>query len=71
MSAFRTLLACGLTAAALGLAPRAALAQRTFKVPEMYAGIFTLAVFGYCLNRIFLVLEARLIRWHHESSGRT
>jgi ABC-type nitrate/sulfonate/bicarbonate transport system permease component len=47
------------------------LAQRTFKVPEMYAGIFTLAVFGYVLNRIFLVLEARLIRWHHESSGRT
>ena len=47
------------------------LAQRTFKVPEMYAGIFTLALFGYCLNRIFLVLEARLIRWHHESSGRT
>jgi ABC-type nitrate/sulfonate/bicarbonate transport system permease component len=47
------------------------LAQRTFKVPEMYAGIFTLAAFGYVLNRIFLVLEARLIRWHHESSGRT
>jgi ABC-type nitrate/sulfonate/bicarbonate transport system permease component len=47
------------------------LAQRTFKVPDMYAGIFTLAAFGYCLNRIFLVIEARLLRWHHESSGRT
>ena len=46
------------------------LAQRTFKVPEMYAGIFTLALFGYVLNRIFLLAEARLIRWHHESSGR-
>jgi ABC-type nitrate/sulfonate/bicarbonate transport system permease component len=46
------------------------LAQRTFKVPEMYAGIFTLALFGYVLNRIFLALEARLVRWHHESSGR-
>jgi len=46
------------------------LAQRTFKVPDMYAGIFTLAAFGYCLNRIFLVIEARLLRWHHESSGR-
>ena len=46
------------------------LAQRTFKVPEMYAGIFTLAAFGYVLNRIFLLVEARLIRWHHESSGR-
>ena len=46
------------------------LAERTFKVPEMYAGIFTLALFGYVLNRLFLVGEAVLIRWHHESSGR-
>ena len=46
------------------------LAERTFKVPEMYAGIFTLAIFGYVLNRLFLIGEARLIRWHQESSGR-
>jgi ABC-type nitrate/sulfonate/bicarbonate transport system permease component len=46
------------------------LAQRTFRVPEMYAGIFMLAVFGYLLNRLFLLGEARLIRWHHETSGR-
>jgi ABC-type nitrate/sulfonate/bicarbonate transport system permease component len=46
------------------------LAQRTFKIPEMYAGIFMLALFGYVLNRLFLLVEARLIRWHHESSGR-
>jgi len=46
------------------------LAQRTFKIPDMYAGIFTLAVFGYVLNRLFLLGEARLVRWHIESSGR-
>jgi ABC-type nitrate/sulfonate/bicarbonate transport system permease component len=46
------------------------LAQRTFKVPDMYAGIFTLALFGYVLNRVFLAVEARLIAWHRESSGR-
>jgi ABC-type nitrate/sulfonate/bicarbonate transport system permease component len=46
------------------------LAQRTFKIADMYAGIFTLAVFGYVLNRLFLLGEARLIRWHIESSGR-
>jgi ABC-type nitrate/sulfonate/bicarbonate transport system permease component len=46
------------------------LAQRTFKVPDMYAGIFMLALLGYVLNRIFLLAEARVIRWHHESSGR-
>jgi len=46
------------------------LAQRTFKVADMYAGIFTLALLGYVMNRIFLLIEAWLIRWHHESSGR-
>jgi ABC-type nitrate/sulfonate/bicarbonate transport system permease component len=46
------------------------LSQRTFRVPEMYAGIFTLALFGYVLNRVFLLVEARLVRWHHEMSGR-
>jgi sulfonate transport system permease protein len=46
------------------------LAQRTFKVPEMYAGIFTLALLGYVLNRLFLLAERRLLRWHHETSGR-
>jgi ABC-type nitrate/sulfonate/bicarbonate transport system ATPase subunit len=47
------------------------LSQRTFKVPDMYAGIFTLALLGYVLNRLFLMIESRLIRWHTESSGRT
>ena len=46
------------------------LAQRTFKLPDMYAGIFTLALLGYVLNRVFLLGEASMIRWHHESSGR-
>lgn len=46
------------------------LGQRTFKIPEMYAGIFMLAIFGYLLNRVFLLAEAKLIRWHRESSGR-
>jgi ABC-type nitrate/sulfonate/bicarbonate transport system permease component len=46
------------------------LSQRTFRVPDMYAGIFTLALFGYLLNRLFLLVERSLLRWHYESSGR-
>jgi ABC-type nitrate/sulfonate/bicarbonate transport system permease component len=53
-----------------GLGYYVLLAQRTFRVPEMYAGLFTLAIFGYVLNRVFLLAESRLIRWHHETSGR-
>jgi ABC-type nitrate/sulfonate/bicarbonate transport system permease component len=45
------------------------LAQRTFKIADMYAGIFTLALLGYAMNRVFLLIESRMIRWHRESSG--
>ena len=53
-----------------GLGYYTLLAQRTFRVPEMYAGLLTLAIFGYLLNRLFLLIESRLLRWHRETSGR-
>lgn len=37
--------------------------QRTFKVRDMYAGIITLGVLGYVLNRIFIACELWLLRW--------
>lgn len=39
-------------------------AQRGFKTQEMFAGIVTLAVLGYALNRSFLLLENRALAWH-------
>jgi ABC-type nitrate/sulfonate/bicarbonate transport system permease component len=44
-------------------------AQRSFRVREMYAGIITLALLGYLLNRLFLLVEGRLLSWHFRSSG--
>jgi ABC-type nitrate/sulfonate/bicarbonate transport system permease component len=44
-------------------------AQRSFRVREMYAGIITLALLGYLLNRAFLWVEGRLLAWHFGSSG--
>jgi ABC-type nitrate/sulfonate/bicarbonate transport system permease component len=41
-----------------------------FHVPEIYLSIFMLALLGYALDRLFLVIEGKLIRWHQESSGR-
>jgi ABC-type nitrate/sulfonate/bicarbonate transport system permease component len=38
-------------------------AQRSFRVPEMYAGIFTLAVVGYLLNLLFVSIERRVVHW--------
>lgn len=39
--------------------------QRSFHVAPMYAGIVTLAVLGYALNQVFLLVERVVLRWHH------
>lgn len=37
--------------------------QRSFRVRDMYAWIVILAVLGYALNAVFLMVEQRLIHW--------
>ncbi len=37
--------------------------QRSFRVRDMYAWIVILAVLGYALNAVFLVIEKRVIHW--------
>ena len=37
--------------------------QRIFRVPEMFAGIFTLGLLGFLINLAFLRLELHLLRW--------
>jgi ABC-type nitrate/sulfonate/bicarbonate transport system permease component len=36
--------------------------QRAFRIPEMYAGIFTLAVIGYSFNWLFVTVERAMLR---------
>ena len=40
-------------------------AQRGFKIRDMFAGVLTLAVLGYVLNRLFLMIENRVLAWHY------
>jgi ABC-type nitrate/sulfonate/bicarbonate transport system permease component len=40
-------------------------AQRGFKIREMFAGVMTLAVVGYILNCLFLLIESRVLAWHY------
>jgi ABC-type nitrate/sulfonate/bicarbonate transport system permease component len=40
-------------------------AQRGFKIRDMFAGVITLAVLGYILNRLFLYIENRVLAWHY------
>ena len=45
-------------------------AQRSFAIPEMYAGILTLAVIGYALNWAFLTVERLSLRWYVDRADR-
>lgn len=38
--------------------------QRSFRIKEMFAGIFALALTGYSLNYLFLKIDTKLMRWH-------
>jgi len=42
--------------------------QRSFRIPQMYAGMLVLALVGYLLNRAFLLADARLMAWHRRVS---
>jgi ABC-type nitrate/sulfonate/bicarbonate transport system permease component len=39
-------------------------AQRSFKVVDMWSGIFLLGILGYSLNAGFVLIERWVLRWH-------
>ena len=41
-------------------------AQRSFRVKEMYAWVVVLAITGYAMNEMFLMLRTRLLHWHRD-----
>ncbi len=47
-----------------GLGRRVVYAQRMLHIPDLYAGVLTLAILGFCLNRAFLFAEGKVIGWH-------
>jgi len=38
---------------------------RGFKIRDMFAGVLTLAMLGYILNRLFLLIENHALAWHY------
>ena len=46
-----------------GLGHNILLAQRSFRSPELYAGVVTLGLMGFVVNHILLKAEERLLRW--------
>jgi ABC-type nitrate/sulfonate/bicarbonate transport system permease component len=43
--------------------------QSEFDYPALYAGILFLGLLGYGLNRLFLVVERRVLAWHYGATG--
>ncbi|HLI26064.1 MAG TPA: ABC transporter permease [Chloroflexota bacterium] len=52
----------------LGYAVRAA--EQASRVPEVYAGVLTIAVVGFLLNALFVALEGRVLAWHRGVTAR-
>jgi ABC-type nitrate/sulfonate/bicarbonate transport system permease component len=44
--------------------------ERSLRNANMYAGIIIIALLGYLLNRLFLVIEARVMRWRKGMTAR-
>ncbi|MBM4261008.1 MAG: ABC transporter permease [Deltaproteobacteria bacterium] len=44
--------------------------ERSMNSSNMYAGIVVVAVLGYALNRVFLIIESKAMRWHHGMTAR-
>jgi ABC-type nitrate/sulfonate/bicarbonate transport system permease component len=38
--------------------------EQSSRVPEVYAGVLTIAVLGYVLNALFVAVENRALAWH-------
>jgi ABC-type nitrate/sulfonate/bicarbonate transport system permease component len=43
--------------------------QTTYDLPALYAGILFLGLLGYVLNRLFLLVERRVLAWHYGAAG--
>lgn len=44
-------------------------AQRSFLIPEMYATVVALAIFGFALNKLFLLVERRALPWNADGQA--
>ena len=44
--------------------------QRNYEIAEMWSALFMLALLGYLLNIVFLIVERRVLAWHDGAHGR-
>jgi ABC-type nitrate/sulfonate/bicarbonate transport system permease component len=52
-----------------GLGHHLVVQRSEFDIPEMYAGILFLGLLGFVLNGVFVLVEKRVLFWHHGATG--
>ncbi len=65
--AFIVMIASEMLGATYGIGALTLLAQQTFAISDMWAGIILLGILGYVVNLLFNVLRDRVLRWYVRS----
>jgi NitT/TauT family transport system permease protein len=64
-SSILVLIAAEMVGAKAGLGYLITAAQLNFQIPNMYAGIVTIALVGVAFNGVLVAIEGRLSGWRH------
>jgi ABC-type nitrate/sulfonate/bicarbonate transport system permease component len=69
--AFIMMVVSEMVAATNGIGYQTLIAQKTFSIPSMWAGMLLLGILGYATNAVFGVIERRVLAWHASAFAAT
>ena len=64
ITAFVVMIASEMLGSSTGLGAATLLAQQSFAIPDMWAGILVLGVIGYAATALFTLFRRRVLRWY-------
>ncbi|KAB1946778.1 ABC transporter permease [Brevibacterium linens ATCC 9172] len=64
IAAFVVMIASEMLGSSTGLGAKTLLAQQTFAIADMWAGIILLGIFGYLATFLFDLFRRRILRWY-------
>ena len=64
ITAFVVMIASEMLGSSVGLGAATLLAQQSFAIADMWAGIFTLGIIGYATTALFVLFRRRVLRWY-------
>ncbi|MGF2949041.1 ABC transporter permease [Microbacterium alcoholitolerans] len=66
-ASFVVMVASEMLGSSLGIGAMTLIAQQSFAIPDMWAGIILLSVIGYATNLLFNIVRDRVLRWYVRS----